>query len=341
MDARRYNKGKVRMSLLDPFADCSLNSCGSFKNTAEHNIRESMIASSSPYHLLLKAAQNINLAFCEEQSLPPVDCGIHPKLKYELGKVYTVGAAKYSDYDENGNIVYDGSNNWRLGLTWSCLYDSLLRHLNAWQLDYRIDDETGCHHGALALWNVYALLNHIKYHPHKDNRWTPKVPKIGLDIDGPIADFAAGFAKEIGLPEHVPHSWNDPVTRLHFPLIMNRVDFWLNLPLNKDLIEAPMPFCPVAYITSRPIDIKFTKQYLFDKHQLPYATVIDVGLNKSKVDACKATGVEIFVDDRYENYEELNRNGIYCMLYTRPHNKHYNVGSRRIDNLHQLKRIWS
>ena len=60
-----------------------------------------------------------------------------------------------------------------------------------------------------------------------------------------------------------------------------------------------------------------------------------------KIDACKSHNVELFIDDRYENYVELSKAGIPCLLKTRKHNVNYNVGSRRLDSIHDLDKIWS
>lgn len=67
----------------------------------------------------------------------------------EVIKVYTVGAAKYAD------------RNWEKGMSWGRVVGSLFRHV--WKFYFRketIDEETGCHHMALAAWNAIALLTY-------------------------------------------------------------------------------------------------------------------------------------------------------------------------------------
>ena len=58
--------------------------------------------------------------------------------------------------------------------------------------------------------------------------------------------------------------------------------------------------------------------------------VYSVGVNESKVEVAKKSGVDIFVDDRFENFVELNNNGICTFLFDAPHNRRYNVGHKRI-----------
>ena len=62
-----------------------------------------------------------------------------------------------------------------------------------------------------------------------------------------------------------------------------------------------------------------------------------VGLGKSKVDVLKEAGIDMFIDDRYENFVELNKNGICCFLMDMPHNRRYDVGYKRIYGFDDFK----
>jgi uncharacterized HAD superfamily protein len=63
-----------------------------------------------------------------------------------------------------------------------------------------------------------------------------------------------------------------------------------------------IPFEPHCYVTSRPVDTAITEQWL-DKHGYPARPVITVPLGASKVEAIREAGVEIFVDDRFDNFK--------------------------------------
>ena len=221
------------------------------------------------------------------------------------------------------------------------ILDSALRHIEAYALGDDVDSETGCHHLAHALWNVYALINHLKEHPEKDDRFTPKIPRIGLDIDGVLADFEKAFLQHIGKPDHITTSWNDPLFREYFGIVASNTEFWETLDVTEDLMTRPLGFNPVVYITARPVPSSVTEQWLFEKNNFPMAPVETVGPNMSKVDVCKKYNIDLFVDDAYHNYEELNRAGIPCLLRTRHHNTVYNVGSRRIKSVHEVEKFWS
>jgi hypothetical protein len=65
-----------------------------------------------------------------------------------VSEVLTSGAAKYDD------------RNWEKGMAWSRLFGALLRHLFAWGLGSRKDDETGKSHLAHAACGVLMLLTY-------------------------------------------------------------------------------------------------------------------------------------------------------------------------------------
>ncbi len=76
------------------------------------------------------------------------------KLRYDLVpadglealvKVYTKGAETYAD------------RNWEKGMSYSRCFGSLLRHTYKWWRGEELDEETGCHHMAMAAWNALAL----------------------------------------------------------------------------------------------------------------------------------------------------------------------------------------
>ena len=50
----------------------------------------------------------------------------------------------------------------------------------------------------------------------------------------------------------------------------------------------------------------------------------------------KRVACDVFVDDSYEHFVDLNRNGIFCYLFDAPHNRRYDVGFRRIKSLNEL-----
>lgn len=241
----------------------------------------------------------------------------------ELGKIYEMGAKKYAD------------NNWRKGMKWSRVLGSLKRHLNAIERGEDFDEESKLYHAGHVIWNAITLLEYYKIYPQGDDRQHSYLerPKIGLDIDGVLADFTGALTKKFNFEGHNPIHWNDPIIRKLYPEISKDKQFWLDLP---SLIkQEELSFEPHCYITSRSIGNDVSEEWL-DKHGFPKATVYSIGHDESKVVIAKQSGIDIFVDDRYENFIELNKAGICCYLYDAPYNQKYEVGYKRIKSLKEL-----
>lgn len=270
---------------------------------------------------------------------------LEPFAQLQKAHIFTKGARKYAE------------NNWLQGMDWTKCYASALRHQAAWARgeDYDIDptcpeciksqesgswecmNHTGELHSALAAWNWDAITSYYKHYPQGDNRLhtiKPK-PKIGLDIDEVLADWLGAWTKEFNL--NVPESWffdYQILDRFETLKKEGRLDS-LYLKLKPLIKPEDIPFEPHAYVTSRPVSTEITQKWL-ERHGFPCRPVITVPVGKSKVEAIKEAGIDIFVDDRYENFEELNRNGICCYLFDQPHNRRYNVGYKRIKSLKEL-----
>jgi hypothetical protein len=71
-----------------------------------------------------------------------------PEWIWGLGAVMTKGAEKYA------------TRNWERGMTWSTMVGCALRHLFKFVCGEKVDDETQCHHLAMAAWNLLALMSY-------------------------------------------------------------------------------------------------------------------------------------------------------------------------------------
>ncbi len=162
-------------------------------------------------------------------------------------------------------------------------------------------------------------------------------PKIGLDIDGVLADFARAWHELYNEINPRPTTWYfDPKIGKRFEAMRkaNTLDeFYLNIqPL---IYPKEIPFEPYCYITSRPVKGEITEQWL-KKNGFPEKPVISLDIRQSKVEAARNVGVDIFVDDHIDNFIELNNGGVTTYLYTAPWNSEFDAGQLRINSLNDL-----
>lgn len=267
------------------------------------------------------------------------------KLRYELlpsnalqdiVEVYTKGAEKYTIRNENSNIIDDGANNWRKGLSWTDMLGSIQRHLESFKSGEDIDLELGTKHLANAAWGIMGLLEFYRIYPQGDDRLQSykRFPKIGLDIDEVICDWVGTWTKKFG--HDIPEVWNFSYgTYDKFKSIPKDEleQFYLDIP--PKISPSDIPFEPHCYITSRSVPVELTKAWI-EKHKFPTVPVYSVGFGVSKVEVAKESGIDIFVDDRYENFVELNKAGICTFLLDAAHNRRYQVGYKRVMSLKEL-----
>lgn len=365
----RYNQGKLRYELTHPKSNidlvkvltslANLNSHDFNKQTVELELlglikeRIELFKSGKDYdeytgllHISYVAAyiHILNgLPYKNNQRLKNLNLGYElliPEVTEELVKVLTYGAEKYTIHDKETNkVIYDGSMNWRNGLSWMSVIASFERHLKDYQMGIINDLESGLPHLAHAACNIHFLNAFYYIFPQGDDRPKPylNIPKIGLDVDGLTADFCKGWNKLYPETPTQPTTWHyDYLMRERLDKMKkdNTLDsFYLNLePLMK---PEDMPFDPLCYITTRPIESSVTEEWIA-KHGFPQVPVYTVPIGTSKVEVAKKAGVEIFVDDCNDNFVDFNKNGITCYLYTASNNLKYDVGHLRINSLKEL-----
>lgn len=251
---------------------------------------------------------------------------IPPFAEKQYAKVLTAGSIKYSE------------NNWKMGMRWSKVIASLKRHTAKIESGEDYDEETGILHSAHIMCNAAFLTEYYNIYPQGDDRRLKyaTMPRIGLDIDDVICDFVGGFSERFGL--NTPNNWNwSYKVKEHFDYLSahpkEMEDFYLSL--KPKVNPQDIPFEPVCYITSRNVPQKITERWI-ESNGFPCVPIYTVGHNMSKVEVAKKENIEIFVDDRFENFVELNNAGVFTYLFDMPHNQRYNVGHKRIYSLKEI-----
>lgn len=273
----------------------------------------------------------------------------------KVAEVYTKGAHKYTVYkDSNGDkilgkdiaiedigkyeIAEDGANNWRKGQSWTNALGSIKRHITAFELGEDMDPELGTYHLANATWGLLQLIEYYKIFPQGDDRNHKylKMPKIGLDIDEVLCNFVEGWHEKWGA-DPCPEWWTyhrgmgGYFKQMKEEGSLDR--FYLSL--KPKIKPSDIPFEPHCYVTSRPVDSSITEKWL-EMHGFPAVKVYTVPIGTSKVEVIKNSGAEIFIDDSFANFTELNNAGICTFLMDAPHNRRYQVGFKRLKSLHEL-----
>lgn len=246
---------------------------------------------------------------------------LHPKATEGLARVLTAGANKYSD------------RNWESGMSWTTVLASLKRHLDAFERGEDFDPETGELHIDHLQCNAHFLSAYYSIYPEGDDRRNTFFDKrVGLDIDGVLADFNKAVKARFDI-KNDPHSWyySYKFDKELWGTVKKDKDFWLSIEPYFD--GHKLPFEPVCYVTHRSVPKEWCEEWI-EKNNFPCVPVHVV--NGTKIDVLKKQNLDCFVDDKYDNFVELNNNGIFTYLFTQPWNERYDVGHRRLDSLWDL-----
>lgn len=230
----------------------------------------------------------------------------------------------------------NGDRAWENGRKWSEVLAKIERNLIACKAGKDYDPESGMLYAAQLMAQAAILTEYYKIYPQGDDRRHLYLnpPKIGLDIDEVLADWIGAWTERHGMQDPVLF-WNfDRDIKEKFQKMKDDKDFWLSVKPKIDPRE--LPFEPHCYITSRSIPVEWTEQWL-QKHNFPAVPVYCVPFNQSKIEVAKQSGIDWFVDDRYENFVELNNAGICTFLLDCEHNRRYDVGFKRIYSLNDIK----
>ena len=156
-----------------------------------------------------------------------------------------------------------------------------------------------------------------------------KFIKIGLDLDQVLDDFMGPYLDRFGSPRS-----NEEITRNVQRKLLKDREFWLNLPVINRI-----NFVPELYCSKRVNPKNWTKQWLYDNsfpnrplYQMYYQHGNKATMIKGKVD--------LFIDDSVNNFIDINKAGIPCLLMDTPYNQSsgpiLRLNSLDIEEIHEV-----
>jgi len=164
--------------------------------------------------------------------------------------------------------------------------------------------------------------------------------RIGLDVDGVLANFWGAFCDLAGRP-HLSNKWSSDWPKEEFDRFWNEIKdkvwFWENLPLLTNPVN--IDFEVTAYITALPPAMADARQSWLQANGFPDAPLI-VAPAKSKLDHIKNMGINVFVDDKPSTCKHLHENGIIALQYL-PYYANYDnyTQGSRWNNVHHIKEV--
>ena len=155
--------------------------------------------------------------------------------------------------------------------------------------------------------------------------------KVGLDIDGCLADFQQSFidiGQQLGLGDQIPTTkaewitWN-PCKPEVFGMIWNQIKddhyFWLDLGCLARALNF-YDLGPFDYITARPVPSRVSSAWL-KIHNFPVRKVETVGRLDSKLEFIRSMKLDFFLEDRFEAFLEINQQtDCVCLLLQTQYN---------------------
>lgn len=183
--------------------------------------------------------------------------------------------------------------------------------------------------------------------------------RIGVDVDGVLADFNESFidtvkrltGRDLFGAGYVPTTWNYPeavgytgpeVTQV-WDTIKANPTFWLSLRPYWDAMTALEQLRVMSvehdlyFITSRPgVKAKHQSEVWLATHSGDFAWNPTVLISSEKGKCAKALHLDYYVDDRYENVQDVvseTRGRTFAYMVDRPWNQSVPMEPRRVGSI--------
>lgn len=158
--------------------------------------------------------------------------------------------------------------------------------------------------------------------------------KVGLDVDGVLANFELGMAKLFNKPHVTSYSYDTQWISDLLHKVESDDEFWENLPLISHPEEITFEFD--YYITSIPPEMKGARERWLKKNGFPDKPVI---VSHSKLETMKELGVSVLIDDKVSTIEEVLADGLCAIHFLPPYMIRKDYPFESIKHLSQVNHL--
>lgn len=158
--------------------------------------------------------------------------------------------------------------------------------------------------------------------------------KIGLDVDGVLANFELAMAKHFKKQHLTSYGWDVQwITDLIHKIEADE-EFWENLPI----ISHPeaITFDFDYYITAVPPAMKGARERWLKKNGYPDKPVI---VSDEKVKTMIELGVDVLIDDKISTIKEVHAAGLCAIHFVPPYMITNDIQINNIKHLSQVNEI--
>lgn len=158
--------------------------------------------------------------------------------------------------------------------------------------------------------------------------------KVGLDVDGVLANFYLAMARIHSRPIKMISDWELEWINDSFHTIENDFKFWEELPILTHPEEITFDFD--YYITAVPEQQKASREKWLKTNGFPDKPVI---VSDEKLTTMRELGVEVLIDDKFSTVKEVDEAGFLAIHFIPSYLETTNVLGTNIKHLSQVNKF--
>jgi uncharacterized HAD superfamily protein len=154
--------------------------------------------------------------------------------------------------------------------------------------------------------------------------------KLGIDLDGVIAEIGTPLGKKLGVPKDHINEYelsSYGVASEDLPNILD-YDFYMSLEPEKNCVEVMGwlkkrdNYLHIITARNKYIDSEHTLEWL-KAHKIPFHRFTQVTGSNDKIPIVKSEGLDYLIDDRFETCQEFAKRRLRTILFEQPWNYYH------------------